>query len=177
MNNNLRQDRVARHQVYVRYLCAMLVGNIAWETIYLPLYTLWQPGTRSYLTFVVLHCSAGDLMIATIALIFAGMLAGRGWPLRNYNRVTVLSVVFGLVYTVFSEWLNVSVRGSWAYTAAMPVIPILGTGLSPALQWVVVPIASFAWARPRIGKSGSLPQVPPEAEQPLTRRAEGNING
>ncbi len=177
MNNNLRQDRAARRQVCMRYFCAIVVGNIGWEAIHLPLYTLWQSGTRSYLTFVVFHCSAGDLMIATIALIVAGMLAGRGWPLRNYNRVAVLSVVFGLVYTVFSEWLNISIRGSWAYTAAMPVIPILGTGLSPVLQWIVVPVASFALARPRTSESSSLPQVPLEAEHPPIQRAEGNING
>ncbi len=150
MSNNVRHDRAARRQACARYLCAMLVGNIGWETIHLPLYTVWQSGTPSYLTFVVVHCSAGDLMIATTTLIVAGALAGRGWPLRNYERVAVLSIVLGLVYTVFSEWLNTSVRGSWSYTAAMPVIPILGTGLSPVLQWIVVPVASFAWAKPRI---------------------------
>jgi hypothetical protein len=56
-------------------------------------------------------------------------------------------MLLGLVYTVFSEWLNVSVRGSWAYASAMPVVPILGTGLSPVLQWLVVPAASFIWVR------------------------------
>jgi len=52
----------------------MLVGNIVWETIHLPLYTIWQSGTASRLAFVVVHCSAGDL-IATAALIIAGALA------------------------------------------------------------------------------------------------------
>ncbi len=155
MNDSLFHDRAARRQVCIRYLCAIVIGNIGWETIHLPLYTLWQQSTLPYLTFVVLHCSAGDLVIATASLFVAGMLAGRGWPLRNFNRVAILSVVFGLIYTVFSEWLNTSVRASWSYTAAMPVIPVLGTGLSPALQWIVVPVASLAWARPRIGRTGS----------------------
>jgi hypothetical protein len=139
--------RIAQHRAGVRYLGAVLVGNLVWETLHLPLYTLWQAGTATYLTFVAIHCSVGDLMIATTALAAAVALAGRGWPLRNYRRVALLSMLLGLVYTVFSEWLNVSVRGSWAYASAMPVVPILGTGLSPVLQWLVVPAASFIWVR------------------------------
>ena len=42
-------------------------------------------------------------------------------------------------YTIFSEWLNTSVRGSWTYSDLMPVVPVIGTGLAPLLQWCVVP--------------------------------------
>jgi hypothetical protein len=45
------------------------------------------------------------------------------------------------------EWLNVSVRGSWSYSALMPVIPIIGTGLSALMQWIVVPLLAFWVAR------------------------------
>jgi hypothetical protein len=135
------------HRTARRYLGAMLVGNLVWEALQLPLYTLWETGTGSYLAFVVLHCSVGDLMIATLTLFVAVILAGRGWPLRNYGRVALLTILFGLTYTVFSEWLNISVRGSWAYAATMPVVPVLGTGLSPILQWIIIPISSLNWAR------------------------------
>jgi hypothetical protein len=86
-------------------------------------------------------------MIGASALFAAAALARRDWPLRNYGRVALLTILFGIAYTVFSEWLNVSVRGSWAYAADMPVVPWLGTGLSPILQWIVVPAASFMWVR------------------------------
>jgi hypothetical protein len=125
----------------------MLVGNLVWEALHLPLYTLWKTGTASYLAFVVLYCSVGDFMIATLTLFIAVFLSGRGWPLRNYGRVALLTILFGLAYTVFSEWLNISVRGGWAYAAAMPVVPVLGTGLSPILQWIALPAASLIWAR------------------------------
>ena len=52
--------------------------------------------------------------------------------------------------TVFSEWLNIEVRQAWAYRDAMPVIPVLGAGLSPVLQWIIVPLAGFWWALPRV---------------------------
>jgi len=56
-------------------------------------------------------------------------------------------VTLGLAYTFYSEWRNVVVRGSWAYSNLMPVIPALETGLSPLLQWLIVPIVGLAWAR------------------------------
>jgi hypothetical protein len=137
----------ARRRTGPRYLGAMLVGNVVWETLHLPLYTLWETGTARYLAFVVIHCSVGDLMIATMALCAAVLAVGRGWPWRNYGRVALLTILLGLAYTIFSEWLNISVRGSWAYAPAMPLVPVLGTGLSPTLQWILLPLASFMWAR------------------------------
>lgn len=50
-------------------------------------------------------------------------------------------------YTIFSEWLNTEVRGSWAYSNLMPVVPVIGVGLSPLPQRVAIPIAAFWWAR------------------------------
>ena len=49
---------------------------------------------------------------------------------------------------MFSEWLNVVVRASWAYSEWMPVIALAGQkfGLSPLLQWIVVPAAAFAFS-------------------------------
>ena len=61
-------------------------------------------------------------------------------------------VVLGLGYTVFSEWYNVYRIGAWAYAEIMP--RILGIGLTPLLQWVVVPIVMLVLIqRSRIGRS------------------------
>ena len=56
---------------------------------------------------------------------------------ERYPRVS--SLAFGVGYTIYSEWLNISVRGSWTYSDLMPVVPVIGTGLAPLLQWFVVP--------------------------------------
>jgi len=62
--------------------------------------------------------------------------------------------VFGFGYTVFSEWLNVVVRKSWAYSDLMPVISIFGLslGVSPLLQWMAVPTLALYVSR-RAGAS------------------------
>lgn len=50
-----------------------------------------------------------------------------------------MTIGFGAAYTVMSEWLNVLVRQTWACSDPMPVVPVvpvIGTGLSPLLQGV-----------------------------------------
>ena len=47
------------------------------------------------------------------------------------GRVVFTAIALGAAYTIFSEWLNLQIRRTWSYTAAMPVLPFLGTGLMP----------------------------------------------
>jgi hypothetical protein len=136
-----------------RYLVAVAAGNLLWEFLQLPLFTLWRTASPAEIVFAVLHCWIGDALIAFFALAVGVLLAGGGWPRRAYWRTAAIAITLGFAYTVFSEWLNVTVRGSWAYAAAMPRVPPLGTGLSPLLQWIIVPIAAFVWAREKISDS------------------------
>lgn len=131
-----------------RYLFASAILHLVWETAQLPLYTLWQTGTARAIAFAVSHCTAGDLMIAALSLVSALVVFGRAdWPARGAIEVAVTMIVIGVVYTIYSEWLNTVVRQSWAYTAAMPRLPWIGTGLSPVLQWIIVPLAAMQLAR------------------------------
>jgi hypothetical protein len=78
------------------------------------------------------------------------------WPHASFGRVAVVAGVGGLAYTVFSEWLNTEIRGSWAYSTWMPVLPVIGTGLAPFLQWIIVPWVAFWWVRPRSGPTDKV---------------------
>jgi hypothetical protein len=132
-----------------RYLALILIGNLAWEIGQLPLYAIWTEGTLGRMAFAVAHCTGGDALIATAALAAGWLLAGMpAWPHQRYGLTAFFAIVVALAYTVFSEWLNVSVRGSWAYAAIMPTVPPFGTGLAPLLQWLVVPAVVFRYARP-----------------------------
>lgn len=129
-----------------RYLAASAVLHLVWEVVQLPLYTIWSEPIPKQ-AFAVLHCTAGDLMIAGLALLAALALAGRAeWPRSRATTVWLLLLTIGAGYTIYSEWLNVYMRGNWAYAAAMPVLPFIGTGLSPLLQWIIVPTAAFYYA-------------------------------
>jgi hypothetical protein len=122
-----------------RYLGASLGLHLVWEVLQLPLYTISAEAPARQ-AFAVLHCSIGDLMIAGLSILAAIACLGRAdWPRTGVRPVWLLLLMFGVAYTVYSEWLNVGVRGSWAYAPAMPTLPLTGTGLAPLLQWVVVP--------------------------------------
>lgn len=132
------------------YFGVLAIGNFAWEALHLPLYTIWAAGSLREKIFAVVHCTGGDIMIALVSLVAALLLIGtRDWPARDFERVALVTIVFGIAYTGFSEWLNVSVRRSWAYSDWMPIIPLgsVRIGLSPLIQWVVVPMAAFAAVR------------------------------
>ena len=123
-------------------LYAALMGgaNLIWEIAHLPLYTLWESPDLGEKIFAVLHCTLGDVMIALTTLLIALLLFGHpDWPARHWAPVALVTIALGIAYTVFSEWLNISIRQSWAYRDLMPVLPPLGTGLSPLLQWLVLP--------------------------------------
>ena len=131
-------------QALRRYLAVSIAANLVWEILQLPLFTLWTNGSLREQAFAIVHCTIGDAMIAGLSLLGAISLSAKPtWPETTNARVFQLSVAFGLAYTVYSEWLNTSVRGSWTYSDWMPVIPILGTGVSPLMQWLVVPTLAY----------------------------------
>lgn len=130
-----------------RYLPAMALGNLLWETLQLPLYTLWRTDPPAQLAFAVFHCTLGDVVIGTVALVLALALFGnRRWPEEGRRSVMLAALLLGAGYTVYSEYVNTALRQSWAYADAMPRLPILGTGLAPLAQWILLPPILLAFA-------------------------------
>jgi hypothetical protein len=137
------------------YFVAIAVGNLVWEFAQLPLYTIWHEGSPGEIVFAAAHCTAGDLLIASTAVLAALVVAGdRRWPNARFRIVAVIAVAGGLAYTIFSEWLNTEIRGAWAYAGWMPTLPLIGSGLAPFAQWLLVPSLALWWARrDRLGHS------------------------
>lgn len=130
---------------------AVIAGlNLLWEVLQLPLFTIWTTGTWTERAFAVVHCTGGDVLIALATLVVALIATWAvDWPRRRFRRVAVLPIALGIAYTTFGEWLNVYVRQSWGFADLMPVVTV-GTvriGLSPLLQWLMVPTLAFLAAR------------------------------
>ena len=133
----------------LRYLLFAIPGHLAWELLQLPLYAVWTEASASRIAFAVAHCMAGDALISAACLWLAvRLVGGAAWPRERvaYLRVAAAAIALGIIWSVFSEWLNVSVRGNWAYSASMPRLPLLGTGFAPLAQWLIVPAVAFACA-------------------------------
>jgi hypothetical protein len=143
----LRQSR-NRLDAFRRYLLVIAIGNLVWEAVQLPLYTIWVEGSWSQIGFAWVHCTLGDVLIGAAALLGALMLCRMPkWPMGARGRVAAVAMILAVIYTIFSEWLNVEVRHSWAYRDIMPTLPWFGTGLSPVLQWIVVPLLALQYAQ------------------------------
>lgn len=138
------------HGALRRYFVAVAIGNLVWEFLQMPLYTIWPMGTWREIVFAAVHCTVGDILIALSCLTIALLLVSRGdWPASRFQTVAVTTTTLGVASTVFLEWLNVVVRAAWAYSDLMPVVPVFGfqIGVSPLLQWIIVPATALAWVQ------------------------------
>ena len=126
------------------YLVVTGVLNLGWEVAQLPLYTIWKEGTSRSMALAVLHCAAGDVFLPLLALLVALVVAGGpAWPQRRAGRVAALTLLAGLAISAFVEWLNAQIWRNWAYSDLMPILPPFATGLSPMLQWLLIPFAAL----------------------------------
>lgn len=139
----------------IRFLLVLAGLNLVWEIGQLPFYTLWQKGSWQEIGYAVAHCTVGDALI-TIAGVIALLAFNRWrWPMPGRQSAIFLGsfVALGVAYTIFSEWLNTAVRKSWSYSDLMPIVPPLGTGVAPLLQWIVVPMLAFWLCAPATAMS------------------------
>ena len=129
-----------------------LLLNLPWEIAQLPLYAIWEDESAARITYAVLHCTAGDALIATASYLLTGAVCrDSDWVSSMPWRGGALATSFGLAYTLYSEWHNVYQAGAWAYSPAMPLV--FGIGLSPLLQWLVIPLATLVILRAYAGMS------------------------
>ena len=114
------------------------VLNLVWEIAHVRLYTIWMETDGPGIAWAVLHCSLGDVVIALAMFALAGIVLWRmDWPMSQPLTGGAILVIGALAYTAWSEWHNVYRAGSWGYAASMPTI--FGIGLSPLLQWLILP--------------------------------------
>jgi hypothetical protein len=113
--------------------------NFFWEVVQTYFYTLKDSPFRAML-YGWIHCTLSDVVITLGAFWFIGILNhSRKWFL-TLNTVNLIGfVMIGIFYTLFSEWLNVHIIKSWAYSDLMPIIPWMKVGLTPLLQWMIIP--------------------------------------
>lgn len=118
--------------------------HFGWEMWQVPFYEGMSDSDHALVVWECTRATLGDVVIAIVALA-APVLLGSGlsglFDLRPAAVVPYL--VAGLVITVGLEHLATEVFARWQYSPAMPRLPVLGTGLSPLLQWLLVPLAAL----------------------------------
>jgi hypothetical protein len=138
----------------IDFLVLSFLAHFTWEILQAPLFASLGNTDHFVGIAVCLKATFGDLAIALAAFWVAAILAkGRNWYVKASYHILIAFFALGLLATVGLEFLHTQVTGRWAYDDVMPLLPILGTGLSPILQWVFVPMFVLWYMRrlsPRI---------------------------
>jgi hypothetical protein len=114
--------------------------NLPWELAQVPLFA-GMPTERHWTAILVCgRATLGDVGIALGAFWAVALAAGgRGWVVAPTRGRVASFVAVGVLITIVMERLATRPLGRWAYADAMPVVPLLDVGLSPLLQWIVLP--------------------------------------
>jgi hypothetical protein len=124
------------------FIVAVLL-NYAWELAQAPLYV----GVERYNVAVFWHCfiaSLGDGLM--VMLIFAaGWITLHRWDWFKQPGVVgyLVMAAAGLVLAISVEWVAVHILERWQYTEQMPTLPVLGVGLVPIVQMLILPPLIF----------------------------------
>ena len=114
--------------------------NFIWEIWQVPLFQGMDELTHFEAT---LHCTMaalGDVVILLVAFWIIALTArSRSWIIHPKTIQVTGFIVIGIVITVVIEAIAIHVLNRWQYATVMPTLPILGTGIAPILQWLIIP--------------------------------------
>ncbi len=115
------------------------VLNWIWESLHSYLY--FSPSGRPITELVILRATLFDAVFITllgILLLNVGYLRERKW----------YAIIFGIVTAVLIEKYALE-TGRWAYNSFMPIIPVLGIGLTPTIQLGLLSFIIFKLVDPK----------------------------
>ncbi|MFQ5814259.1 MAG: hypothetical protein ACE5I2_13870 [Anaerolineae bacterium] len=153
-------DRLLRDIPEIRIVSLGFGLSLVWEILQSPFYADTYEVSWATLAYYRLHCTGGDVLILLTTFWIVALIWGRSWMRVAGWAPVVLFAALGVVYTAFSEYFNVRLVQSWAYSRWMPTLA--GIGLIPLLQWVAIPTVIVLYARKRIGSAGFLLRRPQE---------------
>jgi hypothetical protein len=146
----LARDAILIAALALRYAAVTAPLFALWEVAQLPLYTIWWTEGLAANLAAAAHCTAGDALLA-FATVFVGLLVAlRTAPETVLKVAFIATLTAGVAATIVIEFVSTQWLGRWAYSAWMPIEPLLGTGVSPILQWLLIPSAGLFALRNRI---------------------------
>ena len=132
--------------------------NVAWELLHMPLYKGASYDIQ-HISFCALASVADAEMVLLLYLSFALLNKKPFWAEDIGFRQVFILMIIGGIGAIIGEKAHTS-AGNWAYADAMPILPFLNVGLSPVLQFFLLPALiyylSFYFLRKRSKKETQL---------------------
>ena len=127
-----------------------LLLNFPWEIMQVRLFAGMASAPYVEAIKGCTQATLGDMIIMLIAYGAVALAAqNRRWMYAPSGRQIAVFVGIGVFITAIIEWLATHGRWiqNWAYSPAMPVLPGVEIGVSPLLQWMIVPLLVMWFVR------------------------------
>lgn len=114
--------------------------NFPWEFLQVPFFRDMPAMDHWEAVRVCTQVTGGDALIALFGFwVVALCWRSRDWIRRPRAAQVGVFVLVGVLVTIGFEWHATVIAERWTYAEHMPVLPVLGTGLLPLMQWLVLP--------------------------------------
>jgi hypothetical protein len=115
--------------------------NALWEISQILLY---KDGIYSFshILFCLLASVADAIMVMLIYFSFAIIYKNALWIQNIKLKQIFFLIIVGAIGAVLAETRHLSI-GTWSYSESMPIIPYLNVGLSPILQFMILPLLIY----------------------------------
>ncbi|MGQ9424318.1 hypothetical protein ACXYTJ_00030 [Gilvimarinus sp. F26214L] len=122
--------------------------HVAWENWQILFYRGMADARHAEAVWLCTRAAFGDANIALAAYTLAALAARNWrWPAAASRLALAVYLFVGIAITIVFEHLATKTWGRWQYSDMMPVLPVLGTGVLPLVQWILVPLISLALIR------------------------------
>lgn len=115
--------------------------NFTWEFLQIPLYK-GSSYSISFIAFCALASVADAIMVLLLYFAFTFILKNMFWVEFLNTQQIIVIILTGGTGAILSEMRHLSL-GSWAYADSMPIIPYVNVGLSPILQFMILPLLTY----------------------------------
>lgn len=131
-----------------RLLAVALPLYFAWEMAQAPFFT-GMPAGWVKATLMCAQATLGDgVLVAAVAIAGTLLYRDRRWFVPPSLPRYVVAVVVGVALQIAVEWVMVYRLGRWGYASDQPILPIVGLGILPVLQPIVLlPLTFWLTAR------------------------------
>jgi len=125
-----------RKSIITMSLLAFIL-NFFWEVAQGPLYKGFEYDWL-HISFCMLASIADMLMVLILLFAFGLIYKNVYWINSMDLKKSLLLVFVGFSGAILAE-VFYTMRGDWSYTDTMPLLPVVEVGVSPVLQFMILP--------------------------------------
>lgn len=137
-----KEDDKLNYRQYIIIVATVgFLLNLIWELAHGPLYKDYKYDW-DHIPFCIL-ASITDMLTLLLMLFGFGLWYKNIFWIKQFSfSKCFLIILTGGLSTTFLEMWHID-RGDWSYGLSMPLIPIVNVGISPVLQFTILPLIIF----------------------------------